>query len=429
MTHVNLPRYRRIALPKGILLIVLVSALILSACADPSADTKGGAGAAVPAGASKQDYIQAFQDIDPITMSMQTLSPKGALNSRPVEEYAKIIDEWSGGKIKAEISYSSSIASLAKSGEALADGRLDFARHAPLYQPDEYPETNKLVDLTFVGKHTPLVGRLQRFGSFIQTSVQSKEVVGELEEAGLKPVFPLWPISPMVMLACGEKAPTTQQDMNGLVARASGRIHAKQLDAMGITAADLDMSEIYQGLQRGVIDCGEMSMSTLKLIGALEIANQVSYSPETGFADVPGAFSFGQNFWEDLPLPARQLLWDKLDVLVEAGLNSSLQYEVEALKEVSASGGQVKKWSPEVVETLQKFNDGVLEAGRAERPELVRNLLDNTESWKKAVTGELGYHDAGDFADFAEWYPKQDIDLEPMVSYFMDNVMKPDRPS
>lgn len=415
--------------PTRLLLLFLVSALGLSACADTGVASGDDSSVSVPAGATKEEYQRALRDIEPITVTMQTLSPKGALNSEPMEKYAKALEEWSGGKIKTEIAYSSSIASLAESGDALADGRIDFARHAPLYHPDEFPETNKLVDLTFVGKHTPMVGRLQRFGSFIQTSLESKDIVSELDEAGLKPVFPLWPITPMVVLACGGKAPTTAQDMRGLVARASGRIHARQLEAMGITAADLDISEIYQGLQRGVIDCGEMSLSTLKLVGALEIANQVSYSPDVGFADVPGAFSFGKNFWEDLPLAARQLLWDRFDVFVTAGLDTQLRYEVEALKEVSSSGGEVKRWSPEVVDTLRKFNNGVLESTRGEKPELVRGLLANTESWKKAVTGELGYQDAGDFADLAEWYPKQDVSFEPMVSYFMKHVMRDNRPS
>jgi TRAP-type C4-dicarboxylate transport system substrate-binding protein len=408
--------------------IAAASAGLLVATGCAQGPNQADDGTSIAAGATQAEYVEAMKDLEPITVTMQSLSPQGSVDSRGMEEYAAALDEWSGGKIQAEIAYSSSIAPLTETAEALADGRIDFTRHAPLYEPDEYPETNALVDLTFVGERTPVVGRLQRFGAYSQTGLEHEPIVKEMEEHGLQPAIPLFMVTPNTVLACKDGAATSLSEMSGLRARASGPVHVKQLETVGITPSDLDIAEIYEGLQRGVIDCGEMSLSTLKIVGAMDIAKHVSYAEDTGFSDVPGAFSFGRGFWEDTPLVARQLMWDRLDVFVEETIRTAIATEAEVLQTMVDNGGSVESWDADASAKMADFNEGLLETARSENGELVTALESNTDSWLQVVTEDLGYEDQGTYADLPKWFDESQIDLGPFVEEFSANVLEPHRP-
>ena len=414
----------------GRVIAALAVAGLTVSCADQgtSSGSGGGGGEGLPEGASMEDYIAAFEDIDPIEMTLQSVSAQGSPGARPYDVYAAALEEWSGGKIQTEVAYSQSIAPLPEVGEALADGRLDFARHAPLYQPDEFPESNRMVDLTFVGEHTAVAGRFQRMGAFLETSRNSTEIMEELEGVDLVPAFPMWPVTPMVVMACTDVVPVSLESMEGLSARGSGRIHARQLEALGVTPTDLTITEIYDGLQRGVIDCGEMALATLDVVGGTEIANKVAYGVEHGFADTPGAYSFGAGFWEELPLPAQQLLWDKLDVFVSDQLKSQIEQEVEALEKLQANGGVVEEWEPEVQEELGDFNQTVLDEAAEANPELVADLEESIESWGETVS-ELGIEDGGPFGELPQWYSEDDLHLDEFMEKFQETVLAPGRPS
>jgi len=406
----------------------LAAMTLMAGCA---AQQDGGgnsdASASVEAGASKEEYIEAMKDLEPIEIQMQSLNAMGENNSIPLEEYAAALEEWSGGKITSKIAYSSSIASAAETGEALADGRVDFARHTPVYEPEEYPNNNRLVDLSILGGREPITDWLQRVGAFNATGLDNEGVAGEFEEHGIKPVFPVWKPTPATVLACTEKPVVTLDDMQGLTARATGPIHVEQLEALGITPSGLNIAEIYEGLQRGVIDCGEMALSTAQVSGILDVANQISFGTEVGFADSGASQSFSQSFWDDLPLVAQQLLWDRLDVFVESTLLSTVEVEVDVIETVHGNGGAFESWDPAVEQVLADFNEKKLEEIRQEDEELATALEDSMDTWATVVS-DLGITDNGTYAELPQWYETVSPGLQDFAKRFAEDVLEPHRP-
>ena len=391
---------------------------------------QGGAqdsGTSVEAGATKAEYIEAMKDLEPIEFVMQSLNPKGDNNSIPLEDYAAALEEWSGGKIQPKIAYSSSIASAAETGEALADGRVDFARHTPVYEPEEYPDNNRLVDLSIQGGRKPVTDWLQRVGAFNQVGLEDESITAEFEDHGLKPALPVWKPTPATVLACTEEPAVTLEDMKGLTARATGPIHVEQLEALGITPSGLDIAEIYEGLQRGVIDCGEMALSTAQVSGVLDVANQISYGTEVGFADSGAAMSFSQSFWDEAPLVVRQLLWDRLDVFVESTLISSVDVEAEVIDTVRSNGGSFEAWDPAAEQVLAEFNEQKLDELRGEDEELVGSVEEGMETWASVVS-ESGVTDNGAYADLPEWHDSVTPSLKVFAQRFNEDVLQPLRP-
>src|SRR5690606_13764729 len=109
----------------------------------------------IAAGASKEDYQAAFEEIDPVTIVTQTAGAQGTVTSAYFEAYQEAVSDWSGGKIEFETNYAYSVAPPVEVSDAVADGRLDMSYTIPAYQPDELPATNALIDLSISADQTP----------------------------------------------------------------------------------------------------------------------------------------------------------------------------------------------------------------------------------------------------------------------------------
>lgn len=419
----------------------LAALLLVGACAtdaEPENDADAGARAnanGVPVGASKQEYIAAFADVDPIKVVIPTPGAKGVLTSESPEKYAQALEKWSGGKLSVEIGYGNSVASIPETGAALVDGRAQFGMHVPIYEPDAFPATNAVMDLMFMAKVSPLVGLLQQYAAALEVAWETEEIITELTDAGFAPIVAIGGGSPGVGLLCGDLAPVTLEQMKGLQARVSGRAHVAPLEALGITPVSLTITEIYEGLQRGVIDCGEMLLGTAHATGALEVAKFFSIGEDVGFPATPVTHSASLAFWEKLPLVARQLMWDRMDVYLEAFIVTTIRSEVDAVTTLRDSGGVVKNWEPEVVEALKAQNAKTLDAAREGMPPikdsaaLVDRMEDTYDKWLKIITEELGYSDDGSLFDLPVWYSEEEVDFSPFVERLMSDVMESHRPS
>lgn len=435
----------------------LVAALLMSACAsesgssasEPTAGSSASSGGSsgsssggsagssegLPIGASKEDFIAAFADVDPIKIIIPTTGPKGALTSEGPEAYANALQEWSGGKISVEIGYGNSVATMPEAGNAILDGRAQFGLHVPIYEPDAFPAVNAVIDLMFMAEVSPMVGLLQQYGAALETAWETEEIVTELEKAGFAPMIPIGGGSPGVGLLCKELPPTSLDEMKGLQARVSGRAHVDALKELGITPVSLNITEIYEGLQRGLIDCGEMLLGTAHATGALEVAKNFTISEEVGFPATPVSHSASGEFWEDLPLIARQLMWDRLDVYLEAFVVTTIRSELDAVKTLRDGGGVIESWDAEVVERLRAHNAKTLDNARKNLPgindpeALVDRMEETYEKWLKIVTEELGYKDGGSLFDLPNWYSEEEVDFMPFVERLMAEVLHPRRPA
>ena len=124
----------------GAVAAMSLAVAMLAGCAESSSATGSGEGGeGLAYGATKEDYIAAFADIDPIVLHTQSPAPKGSPTGLPVEKYLDTVTEWSGGKITFDVAYSNAVAPPAEIDNALVDGRLDLGHIIPQYEPAEYP--------------------------------------------------------------------------------------------------------------------------------------------------------------------------------------------------------------------------------------------------------------------------------------------------
>jgi TRAP-type C4-dicarboxylate transport system substrate-binding protein len=408
------------------------SALALSACAENGTARGGGGGAGVEYGATIDQYKAAFADIDPIKLNTQSPSPRGSISGKNVEDYLKAVTEWSGGKITFEVAYSNGVAPPAEADDALLDGRLDLAQVLPIYEPSEYPANAALVAASFVSDQSPVAGALQSNAWPNEVAFKTPEITKEFESKGIRLMVPQYD-SGVNVLFC-RKPSRDLASLKGVQSAAGGQSQSAELGALGASAASVAYPDLFESLQRGVVDCSVSSLTVGVLGGFIKAAPHVTVDPAAGFALAPGAMAISENTWKTLPLAARQLLWDRLDVFMASNIEGKIWPNyAEGVKQAKAAGGSVGPFDEAARRALNGANTGLLDKLRKndklkDPGGFVTNIETAAAKWKKEADG-VAPDDTVAYADFDTWYKDGKVDVDSFIKKVYEQIFLPHRPA
>lgn len=425
--------------------LVGVAALALTACgtggtAAPSSTDAGTATtdasqapavAGVAFGATKEEWIKAFENIDPIQLYAQTPAPKGSPTGLNMENYFAAVEEWSGGKITFDIAYSNAVAPPAEIDDALNDGRLDIGSVLPIYEPSDYPATNALIEAGILNSPTAVAGVLQSNAWPNEVAFNTPEIMAEWDAHGLVPLVPIFNSGANGLFCSSEHS--TKESMKGATVSAGGTIQVAQVEALGASATSIAYTELFESLQRGVAQCSVSSETVALLGGFLPEAPFVIVDPEATFAVAPGGLAFSKAKWETLPLEAKQLFWDQLPVF--SGQNITVKIwpnTVEAQKTVEASGGAFGVFDEAGRQAIQQVNKDVLERLRGSEAldgqAMVALAEKASTGWLKKVE-DLGYDSSVGYAEFAQWAEAGNDDISDYLDLVFADIFLPLRPA
>lgn len=384
----------------------------------------------VPYGTSKEDFIAALSDMDPVEMIMQSVSSPGNNNSLPTERYAAAVEEWSGGKITVMIVYGSAIMQ-GNTAPAVADGRITYGGIIAQYDPSNLPTSAALVDLTFMSSALPFAGILQSYGMMLETGNKNEAAWQEQRDYGVEPGFIVSGASPSGLF-CREPKQSLAE-LSGVQTRTGGVVHARQVEGLGAANVSLPYSEMFEGLQRGIIDCALTNLSTAMVAGIIPVAPNHTTVRSHNFALTATNVAFDQVFWEEIPLEARQLLYDLQKVYIDASIRVAYLGAQEGLQTVTESGGKILVMDEELDAKLAAVNEELL-AELRQNPyfedgnEVVDTLLAARTKWD-GIVAELGYtaQDPG-WEQFGTWYDDASVDLTPYIDRLYEETMLPYRP-
>ena len=412
--------------------IALVAAVALAGCAETSAGGSGGSGGdGVKFGAGKPDYQAAFENVEPIKLTTQSPAPKGAVTGKNVENYLNAVTDWSGGKITFDVAYANAVAPPTEIDDALVDGRLDLGQVLPIYEPSDYPANAALVEATFVSDQSPVAGTLQSNAWPNEVAFKTPEIQREYEDQGIKLMVPQYNSGANVLF-CREPRRDLAA-LRGMAAASGGRAQSAEIEALGGTAASVAYPELFESLQRGVVDCTVSSLTVGVLGGFVETAPNITIDPAAGFAMAPGAMAISQSTWDSLPLVARQLMWDRLDVFMASNIRDKIwPNAVDAVRQAKAAGGSVGSFDPDAQDAMQKANsellDGLGDKAIGDRDAFVRDIKSAAERWLDAV-GEVDISADVSYDQFDSWYTGGKVDVDAYVARVYEEIFLPQRPS
>ncbi len=411
--------------------VAVAGVALLSGCAESKSSNSAG-GEGVAAGASIEEYKEAFADIDPIEIRTQSPAPKGSATGANVEAYLEAVTEWSDGKITFDVAYANGIAEPVEADDALVDGRLDLAQVLPIYEPSEYPATTALIEAGFVSNQSAVVGTLQSNAWPNEVAFSSDEIMAEYEDHGMVPIVPVYN-SGAQGLFCADSR-TDLAALKGASVSSSGSAQTAEIKGLGAEPVSIAYPELFESLQRGVVDCAATTPTVGVLGGFLSESPHGIIDPDAGFALAPGSMAFSKTTWDGLPLVAQQLFWDRVDVFLESNIGDKIwPNNAEAAATVKEAGGEITRFSDDARAALNKANEDLLDKIRGaeavgDGDAFVDAILASAEAWETRVE-ELGYADEVEFNDFDTWFADADLDLSAYTEALVSDVFSSHRPS
>src|SRR5699024_3487179 len=351
----------------GVVGSIAAASLVFAACSSGGLDEGQGGnadgdahagGPSVDVGASKEEYIAAFEDVEPIELDFQMASsdPTGFTGKRD-QAWADYLEEYSGGKITVNVHPVGTIAAPTDVPEALSDGRLDVANYFGTYEP---AAMGAFVDLTtslVQQPSSPLVGELVTQAVLLDVGFQTPEVLAAYEDRGMHVLHPGVPSGNTTMMCVKDKEQAS--DWQGAQIRGNAQAHEVQVESMGGTLTSVELAEGYEALERGVLDCSLNATGTGVNVGWVEVAPYIKLPREASFAPGPGSMVVG-DVWEDLPLAGQQLMFDAMAGYISGEHFNAITSVANAGEAVQENGGSLEYLDEESEAALAEANERIL---------------------------------------------------------------------
>lgn len=306
-----------------------------------------------------------LDDLEPMTIRIADWTAGDAatgLYGQAWEGFAERVEEATGGKVTFEFYWGTSLLNATDALQGVSDGVADISVVNSVYFPSELPVGTWLsglgASLTGSIVHDVAAGGAASF----ETAQTLEPLVEEWTSHNLYPLMTVG--SAPYNLICTESLDTLDDAANKLV-RTAGEPWTNTIEDLGMVAVSLSYNEIYEGLQRGVIDC--VTINPNQLVSSLILQDVAPYYHPVTFPLFQATnFVMTLDLWESLPVELQQIMHAEAAQVALDIWNRFI--ELEALAgEAIASG--------DVVTTVEATE--LEEAAETSRAEYIANLANS----------------------------------------------------
>ncbi|MDR7303917.1 TRAP-type C4-dicarboxylate transport system substrate-binding protein [Haloactinomyces albus] len=315
---------------------------------------------------------------------------------------------------------------------AMRDGLLDMARLQPPASPEKFPITNWLASAAHQSTRAFPAGLLQQIGAHLEFALNSRVLEEELKELGIRYVAPLALVQ-QYDLFCRNSI-TSLQDLQGTPIRVAGETWVKEAENLGAQPVTLPAAEIYEGYQRGVVDCVMTYPTHYIDSGLWELGGHYVPVSLTGWNQ--DAIAISRSTWKELSAEERRELLSNVRVWIETFVQQQLDKYWRFAAKAPQHGVEMLEPSPEIQAKVDKHHERVRESMIESAPEGVQNpaaLLDRYEQLHGKWLGiiqELGFNTDG--TGLRDWMESlgsgsqpPEINLDPWLDRVMQEAYAP----
>lgn len=349
----------------------------------------------------------------------------------PIDELFTAIEEESDGRISYEFNYVNSIVPPAEVGSAMASGTVDAGLVVTSYNPAEYPVSNWLSQLAFAGEAGPPAAALERSAAVAQWWTEHPEAIeSDFTTTGLVPLTAGINAHTAYHLLCTEEI-TSLEDAQGKTVRTPGVAWADTAEALGMEPVSLPGAEIYESLQRGIVDCIMADAPDMVSSNLTEVADHYTMVNLPGFT--PYGIFISKQEWDALDEELKDIVWAELEVYVESLTDEGLQLQLEFFE---AEGVEFHEMEDDLAGALAEHQESVVADAIDSAPEgiadpqaAVDSFQSLHEEWAGVLESDLGVESA---ETWAAWHEAggspDDIDLDAYAELVNERVFEGKRP-
>lgn len=284
----------------AIVATVIISALGMSACSSPAEEPT----AAPSSGVS---------DMDPVVLTYSDSNVESAAHALAMQSFMEKITERTDGKVTFESYWSGTLHPAAESLSAIESGLTDITFMTTTSVPDQLPIASWQALMTQGAIPSEYPTSLVA-GTAVQ--IADYETGAIAEELATHEATPLlaWNTAPYPILCKPEV--TDVSDLAGLTARTPGINWTYELEALGMTTASIPLSDVYEGIQRGIVQCHLGTASTVITLGMWD---EAKYFIPAGFSTAAGSvILMNSETLTSLPEEVQEIIFDeRLNLIVD----------------------------------------------------------------------------------------------------------------
>lgn len=216
-------------------------------------------------------------------------------------EWAEKLAAASGGDLKATI-YTGDVLLPPRSGlSGVRDGIAQVGYAAGTYTPAELPISNALQELGF--NYDDALVMVAAASDFNMTH---PEALAQWAKAGV--IYGGGYSTPPYNLMCSSPIQSIA-DLKGKRVRTSGAALSRWAETIGAIPVNVPSSEMYQGVEKGTLDCAVNVASDLKSRSLWDVAKHTTMAPLGMYWSGP-MWAYNPSYWEGLSEAERRTLFE-----------------------------------------------------------------------------------------------------------------------
>lgn len=363
------------------------------------------------------------------TLHFQELfAPGDAFADSDIAYSDAVIDE-TDGAVDFKFHWSSSVVPSDQVAGAMDDDLIDMARLQPPASPADYPVTNWLASSAHHSTSAFPAGLLQQIGAHAEFAMDSPELNAEVEDLGIRYIAPVALVQQYDLLC--DRPIESEEDFQGTRVRVAGPTWVNEIRNLGGQPVSLPAEEIYQGFQRGIVDCVMTYPTHYIDSGLWELGGYYVPLSFTGWNQ--DAVAISQETWETLTPETQKALESQtrewIREFVQRQINTYWRFAVEGEEQ----GIAFMDHNPDMQATINEHQDSMRQTmienapPQVSDPEAMLTEYEEIHDEWLPIIDELGFETEG--AGLNDWIesmedPTQppDIDLDPWLDEVMENA-------
>lgn len=369
---------------------------------------------------------ESLEDMEPISLTLSTMAPEPSSAGRAATEFARAVEDATDGKITFDIYYAGALLSGEDSLQGVADGVADVAIVNTQYTPQELPLSDWLFDMGSLYEK-PFPRGLLGGGAATHELFATNELLTAEFEANNQRVLTALTTGSEYNVICTEPV-SSPSDMQGNRTRVGGETWAREVEAIGGVPVTLPAGEVYEALQRGVIDCAMFDPTSFINFGLWEVAKHYVPVPGSG---LPGyTVTINLDTWQDLPEEAQEAINQGAATYWENHVGNLLGQMSEFGRDAATEHGVEVHDVPELTSMLEDHQAEVLSAMLENAPPevgdpaaFVDEFTSSVQAWGDRVSETIDVaSDAPGHESLEHLGDSADVDLEPFFQDATDRL-------
>jgi len=306
-------------------------------------------------------------------MRLQSWAPTSDTTYDAAVEFTEICRKASNGRLDITPYASGSIVPGTKEFEALMDGGVEMIHNSPAWSTQFIPAA------IFFNQYPtgPTANQLEMW-----MKVEGRKIAQELNSKFGVHYVGILSLSPAEIFLQSAKPIESVADIRGLKVRLGTPMLNSIFKKMGASTVILPGNQIYEAVQRGIIDAFEYVTPTVNwTMGFHEVAKYVYLDPTRAPLDTQCIYVNGK-VWDDLPEDLQKIIELATDQVARTYYANTFKEDVETIQKFIDAGCKVLDVPQDIIELLKEKTQEYLNE-QCEKDETYKMVYEKVKAWKE----------------------------------------------